>query len=73
MNLTKNAKGDLYDGVEKTEKWAKYLMKHLHEKRPTPPEIEALIRWSETTKVEIKQYVKIIEDTSWRTSDAINY
>jgi hypothetical protein len=48
-------------------------MRLLHEKKPTPPEIEALIKWSETTNIEIKQYMNIIEDTSWRTSDVINY
>ncbi len=29
MNLTKNAKGELYEGVGKREKWTKYLMQHL--------------------------------------------
>jgi hypothetical protein len=48
-------------------------MQHLHKKKPTPPEIEALIKWSETANIEIKQCMRIIEHTSWRTSDAINY
>ena len=48
-------------------------MQHLHEKKLTPSEIETLIKFSETTHIKIKQCMKIIEDTSWRTSDAINY
>jgi hypothetical protein len=48
-------------------------MQHLHEKKPTPSEIKALIKWSEVTNIEIKQYMKNIEDTSWRTSVAIYY
>jgi hypothetical protein len=47
-------------------------MQHLHKEQPTRSEIEALIKWSETTNIEIKQCMRIIEQTSWRTSDAIN-
>ena len=57
----------------KKRKWVKHLMQHLHEKKLTPSEMETLIKFSETTHIEIKQYMKIIEDTSWRTSNAINY
>jgi hypothetical protein len=44
MNLTKNAKDKFYDGVQKREKWIKYLMQHLYEKKPIPSEIEAVIK-----------------------------
>ncbi len=61
MNLTKNVRVGLYDGVQKREKWVKYLMQHLHKEKPTPSEIEASIKWNETNNIEIKQYMKIIE------------
>jgi hypothetical protein len=44
MNLTKNVRVGLYDGVQKREKWVKYLMQHLHKEKPTPSEIEASIK-----------------------------
>jgi hypothetical protein len=49
MNITKNSKGELYDLVQKREKWVKYLMQHLHKEKPTTSETENLIKWSETT------------------------
>jgi hypothetical protein len=45
MNLNKNAKDELCDGVQKREKLVKYLMQHLHKEKPTLSEIEALIKW----------------------------
>ncbi len=53
-------------------KWVKILMQHLHREKPTPSEIKALIKWSENTNIEIKQYKKIIKDTSWTTSNTLN-
>jgi hypothetical protein len=39
-NLTKNVKGEIYNGVQKREKWVKYCMQHLHKESPTSLEIE---------------------------------
>ncbi len=91
MNLTKNAKGELYDGVQKKEKWVKYLMQWIvwgclqkrkmgyisyatfTQEKPNPTELKSLIHWTETTSIKPKIYLRIIEDTSWRTSNAVNY
>jgi hypothetical protein len=52
MNITKNAKGELCDGVQKREKWVKYLMQHLHKK--TPPQRNIIINPRESNCIKMK-------------------
>jgi hypothetical protein len=64
MILTKNASGELYDDVQKREKWVICYIQQIHKEKPTLSEIETLIKRNETINIEIKQYMKIIEHTS---------
>ncbi len=65
-------KGELYVGVHKREIQVN-LMQHLCKKKPNPAELKAFINWTEITSIKPKQYMKIIEDTTWRISNAMNY
>lgn len=37
------------------------------------PNRNSLIHWTETTYIEPKQYMEIIEGTEWRKSSAVNF
>jgi hypothetical protein len=43
------------------------------QEKPNPAELKSLIHWTETNNIKPKQYMKIIIDTSLRTSNAVNY
>ncbi len=60
MNLIKNARGELYRGVQMREKWLKYLMQHLHKEKPT-------------SSNGVKPLTLKESSTSRRKSNAINY
>ncbi len=63
MELTKNSR--VIQRHAQKEKWFRYLLQHLNKKKPAQTELESLIHWTETTCIEPKQVMSIMEDTKW--------
>jgi hypothetical protein len=49
-----------------------YLLHHLIGTSLSTKEVESLINWAKPTNLEPKKYTEIIEDTTWRNSNAVN-
>jgi hypothetical protein len=73
-NITMNKKQNTpFKRVQDRHNWIQHLNKHIKNIRLTDDEKGAIISWASTTRITPSHLSKVIDDTTWRTTNTINY